>query len=153
MIKRIFLTVVILVLCTYGLFSIEAGLIGGRVTNPSHTLYGLSGTMGFIVPMIKFEVELYKMTDVAFPGFEKAATCAVKFRPKFGKFSPYAVAGFGAEFDKISFHSDEYDSFTFVGGGVHYYITGMISVRGDVRFLNYSGFNRTRLSAGVFIHF
>lgn len=153
MMKRITLTAVILVLCTYGLFSIEVGLIGGRVTNPSSNFYGLSGTMGFVIPMVKFEVELYKMSEVIFPGFENAAVAAVKFRPKFGKISPYAAAGFGAEFDTVSFDSEEYDSFTFVGGGVHYYITGMISVRGDIRFLNFSGFNRTRISAGVFFHF
>ncbi len=144
---------VVVSLCSVSSFAFEIGAIGGTITNPSHSVYGVSGGMGMLVPMIKFELELYRIHGAEFPEFSNVITGAVKFRPKLGKFSPYAVLGAGAEFDSLGFDFDDYAKFTFIGGGVHYNITGMLSLRGDVRFMNYSGYNRTRISGGLFIHF
>ncbi len=155
MMKKIAIfTVLSLVLAT-GLFSIELGLIGGNISNPSHGFYGLSSGSGFFVPMLKIEFELYRKTKTEDPEFANTASAGIKFRPGFGPFMPYAVVGVGAEFKKftLDFGKDKYDFFTFIGGGVHYKVAGMISLRADIRFLNFSDYNRTRLSAGVFFHF
>jgi hypothetical protein len=134
------------------LHSIEVGAIVGNISKPSRLNYGLSAGMGFLVPMVKFEIEVYRLANTEALELPNAITGGVKFRPKFGKFAPYAVVGFGAEFKRIGLDFDEYESFTFLGGGLHIFVTGMISIRGDVRFLSYSGYNRTRLSAGLFLH-
>jgi hypothetical protein len=147
-------TVVFLVFSyTVHLYSIEVGAIIGSINKPSRLNYGLSTSMGFLVPMVKFEIELYKKANTETPELPTAITGGLKFRPKFGKFAPYAVAGFGVDFKSISFDFDDYESFTFLGGGLHLFVTGMLSFRADLRFLNYSGYNRTRLSAGLFLHF
>lgn len=143
----------IFLLFSYGLFSFEAGITIGTITKPSRLNYGLSGGMGFLVPMVKFELEIYRKADTVAPEVQNAVTGGIKFRPKMGKFAPYAIVGFGTEFSGLGFDFDDYESFTFIGGGVHYYAAGMISLRADIRFLNYSGYNRTRLSAGLFFHF
>ncbi len=153
MIKKIFLVIFVFLVFTYGLFSFEAGITIGTISNPSRLNYGLSGGMGFLVPTVKFEMEIYRKADTAAPGMQNAAAVGFKFRPKFGKFAPYAIVGLGTDFAGLSFDFDEYESFTFIGGGVHYYLADMISMRADIRFLNYSGFNRTRLTAGLFLHF
>jgi len=138
---------------SYGLFSFEAGLTIGTVTNPSRTNYGLSGGMGFLVPMVKFEIEIYRKSDTEALDPKNAVTTGIKFRPRLGKFGPYAVIGIGTEFNSLGFDFDEYENFSFIGGGVHYYLAGIISLRADIRFLNYSGYNRTRFTAGLFFHF
>jgi hypothetical protein len=153
MIKKVLLLLIVLGLCSTGLSAFEVGLIGGTITNPNHSVYGVSGSMGFLVPMVKFELELYKIHGTEFPELPNAITGGIKFRPKLGKFAPYAVLGAGVEFDSLGFDFDDYEKFTFIAGGVYFYITGMISLRGDIRFHNYSGYNRTRLSAGIFFHF
>jgi hypothetical protein len=139
--------------CAGSLFSFEVGLIGGTISNPSHTVYGISGGSGMFVPMLKLEVEFVKVREPELLEYPNIMTLAVKFRPKLGKFSPYGMLGVGAAYDSFGFDFGEYDKFTFVGGGVHYYIAGMLSIRGDIRFMNYSGYNRTRLTGGVFVHF
>jgi hypothetical protein len=154
--KKIFILFVMtamLFMCSTALYSFEIGLIGGRLTKPSHNLYGVSGGMGMFVPMLKLEVEIYRLSGVDYFEYPNGVTIGIKFRPKLGKFSPYAVIGIGADFDTLGFQLDEYEKFTFIGGGVHFHVAGMLSLRGDVRFLNYTGYNRTRLTAGVFIHF
>ena len=153
MIKKLLVFIVIMLICSVGLFSFEIGLIGGTITEPSHSVYGLSAGMGFLIPMLKFEVEVFKVHEAEFPQLPNIITGGIKLWPKMGKFSPYAIVGIGTEFEKLEFDFDEYERFTFIGGGVHYSIAGMISLRADVRFLNYSGFNRTRLTGGIFIHF
>ena len=143
----------VLLVFSYGLFSFEAGVTIGNISNPSQTTYGLSGSMGFLVPMVKFEIEIYRKSDTDGLGLKNAASTGIKFRPKMGKFGPYAIIGVGSDFDKLGFDSDNYENFTFIGGGVHYYAAGIISLRADIRFLNYSGYNRTRFTAGLFFHF
>ena len=155
MVKKIAVFTVVFLVCSYAvhLHSIEAGAIIGSINKPSRLNYGLSASMGFLVPMVKFEIELYKKANTEAPELSNAITGGVKFRPKFGKFAPYAVAGFGVDFKSITLDFDDYESFSFLGGGLHLFVSGMLSLRADVRFLNYSGYNRTRLSAGLFIHF
>ena len=152
--KKMALFTVAIIVCSYAvhLHAIEVGALAGNITNPSRLNYGFSVGMGFLAPMVKFEIEAYRLADTEALELRNAITGGVKFRPRFGKFAPYAVVGFGAEFKRISLDFDKYESFTFLGGGLHIFVTGMISLRGDIRFLNYSGYNRTRLSAGLFLH-
>ncbi|MCP5046791.1 MAG: hypothetical protein GY940_06445 [bacterium] len=153
MIKKLLVFTVIILVCSSGLFSFEIGLIGGNITKPSHSVYGLSAGMGFLIPMIKFEIEVFKVHEAEAPQLQNIITGGIKLRPKMGKFSPYAIIGIGTEFEKLEFDFDQYEKFTFIGGGVHYNVAGMVSLRADVRFLNYSDYNRTRLTGGIFIHF
>ena len=136
-----------------GLFPVEVGIFAGTISNPSHSHYGLSAGLGFLVPLVKFEFELYRQSGTEDPELPNAITAGIKFRPKFGKFWPYAVVGVGTEFRHFSLDFNKYDSFTFLGGGIHYKIMAVLSLRADLRFLNYSEYNRTRLSAGLFAHF
>lgn len=129
-------------------YPMEMGVIGGTINKPSENFYGLSASFGFFVPLLKVEVEYWTMTD---RGWE-AVTSALKLRKKFGRIAPYAVLGVGAEFESFTLDNDKYDSFMFVGGGIHFSITELFSIRGDIRFLNFSGFNKTRLSVGLFLH-
>ena len=143
----------VFLLFSWGLFSFEAGVTIGTISNPSRMNYGLSGGMGFLLPTLKFEMEIYRKADTEELEMKNTAAVGIKFRPKLGKFAPYAIVGMGAEFSSLSFDSEKSESFTFIGGGVHYYLAGMISLRADVRFLNFPGFNRTRLTGGLFVHF
>ena len=151
--KRVVLLMIGCLFISSGLFSVEVGVFGGRVTNPSHSHYGLSAGLGFLVPLVKFEFELYRQSGLEDPELPNAVTAGIKFRPKFGKFWPYAVVGVGTEFKRFSLDFNKYESFTFIGGGIHYKVVAVMSLRADLRFLNYSLFNRTRLSAGLFFHF
>ena len=135
-----------------GLFPVELGLIGGTLTNPSHLTYGIGTSVGFFVPMVKLEFELCRKTKIEEPEPPNVATAAIKFRPKFGRLWPYAVVGVGAELKKI-FEFGDYETFTFVGAGVHYQMVAVVSLRADIRFLNFSDYNRTRISGGLFFHF
>ena len=159
MIKKSVCCVCLILICSIGLFSIEVGVNAGSISNPNHTTYGLSSAMGFLVPMIKFEVEYYKISGIKAPTgstapieFPNSLTGGVKLRPRLGAFAPYVVVGVGAEFEHFDFHFSQYKKFSFVGGGVHFFVTGMISLRGDVRLLHFHGYNRTRYTAGVFLH-
>lgn len=151
--KSIILLLMVLVIGVSRVSAIELGVLGGRVSNPGHLVYGFSGGTGLFIPLLKLEVEYCRLTkaeDVLQPN-----TCyaGVKIRPKFGAFSPYVVAGVGMDFERFNLHFSEHQKFSFIGGGLHYYIAGMFSLRGDIRILNYKDGNRTRISGGIFIHF
>jgi hypothetical protein len=150
--KKIVLLIIGALLFSSGLFPAEVGVFAGTITNPSHSHYGLSAGLGFLVPLVKFEFELYRQAGTEDPELPNAVTAGIKFRPKFGKLWPYAVVGVGTEFRRFSLDFKKYDSFTFIGAGIHYKMMAVISLRADLRLLNYSEFNRTRLSAGLFVH-
>jgi hypothetical protein len=144
--KFIFLTTCLLL--TLNISALDAGLIAGSINQPSSFCYGLSAGSGTIVPMLKFEFEGYRISE---PGLNNLSA-AVKFRPKFGSFAPYAVLGAGGEFAKLNFRFSEYSFYTMVGGGFHIFFTSMFSLRFDVRLLHFSDINKTRVSGGIFIH-
>jgi len=129
-------------------YALEAGLIAGSINQPSSFFYGLSAGTGAIVPMLKFEFEGCRISETG----GNSLSAAVKFRPKFGSFAPYALLGAGGEFEKLDFHFSEYRFFTFFGGGFHIFFTSMFSLRADLRFLNLPAADRTRISGGIFIH-
>jgi hypothetical protein len=129
-------------------FAFDAGLIGGSLRPPSSFFYGLSAGSGTIVPMLKLEFEGYRIRDTGW----NSVSAAVKFRPKFGSFAPYAVVGAGGEFEKLNFHFSSYRFYTMIGGGFHIFFASMLSLRFDLRFLHFSNLNMTRFSGGVFIH-
>jgi hypothetical protein len=151
--KRVVFGAIVGLLFSITLFPVEAGVFVGTVTNPSHMTYGLSGGMGFLLPLVKFEFELCRQSGTEDDEKPNTLSAGIKFRPKFGKFWPYAVVGVGTEFRRFSLDFNKFDTFTFIGGGIHYKLLAVLSLRADLRFLNYSEFNRTRLSAGLFVHF
>ena len=131
------------------IFALEAGLIAGSINQPPASFfYGLSAGSGAIVPMLKFEFEGYRIKE---PGWN-SLSAAVKFRPKFGSFAPYAVLGAGGEFEKLDFHFSEYRFYTMAGGGFHIFFSSLFSLRFDLRFLHFSDVNKTRISGGLFFH-
>ena len=144
--KTIFLTGCLLL--ALNVSALEAGLIAGSISQPSSFFYGLSAGSGIIVPMVKFEFEGYKIKESGL----NSLSAAVKFRPKFGSFAPYAFLGAGSEFEKLNFRFSEYSFYTMVGGGFHIFFSSMFSLRFDLRFLHFSDVDRTRISGGVFIH-
>jgi hypothetical protein len=157
MIKKLIpIMVMILVLGSGYAFGFEAGLTGGAMSKKidSGFHYGLAVTAGFLVPMVKFEFEVYKMKEnVATVATKDKALCfGVKFRPKLGSFAPYAIVGVGGEFDKFGLDFGDYHKFTFIGGGCHVFLMDMLSIRADIRAMHFKDMNKTRFSAGVFLH-
>ncbi|MGD2086025.1 MAG: hypothetical protein PVH61_07565 [Candidatus Aminicenantes bacterium] len=150
--KKIIIVTFLCLFFSTGLFSLELGVIGGNISNPSHLNYGLSGSFGFLIPMVKFEFEYTRQADAEELEYPNTFTGAIKFRPAFGRLMPYGVLGIGTDFRSFNLDFDEYESFTFIGGGIYYKMMAVFSIRADIRFLNFSGYNRTRLSAGIFIH-
>lgn len=128
--------------------ALEAGFVAGSIRQPSSFCYGLSAGMGLIVPMLKLEFEGYRIKESGW----NSLSAAVKFRPKFGRFAPYALLGAGSEFEKFNFRFSEYNFYTMIGGGIHIFFSSMFSLRFDLRSLHFSDFNQTRISGGVFIH-
>lgn len=128
--------------------ALDAGLIAGSISQPSSFCYGLSAGMGMIVPMIKLEFEGYRIKESGL----NSLSAAVKFRPKFGRLSPYVFLGVGSEFIKLNFHFSEYSFYTMTGGGLHIYFSSMFSLRLDLRFLRFSDVSQTRISGGIFLH-
>jgi hypothetical protein len=150
--KKIAILIIGCLFFSTGLYSVELGLIGGTITEPSHMNYGISAGMGLLVPLVKSEFELTRKVGAEEPEIPNTITGGIKFRPQFGKFWPYAVVGIGMEFRSIGFDFDDYEGFTFLGVGIHYKVMVVMSLRADIRFLNFSGYNRARFSAGVFFH-
>ncbi|MCK4835553.1 MAG: hypothetical protein KAT17_02905 [Candidatus Aminicenantes bacterium] len=128
--------------------SIELGLIGGNMSNPSELSYGFSGGFGLFIPLLKMEIEWSPLPESELNAF----SASIKLRPKFGKMSPFVVIGIGTEFEKLGFDFDQYDWFSLIGGGFHYYFNGFFSFRLDIRFQNFSDRNRIRIGLGVFFH-
>lgn len=148
MIKRILIFTTIFLVFSAAVFSIEMGLIFGSINKPSEAIYGFSAGSGMLVPLLKLEFEYYNLADRRY----EAVTIAVKVRKRFRKIAPYGVLGVGSEFDNITFDIDEYEPFFFVGGGIHYYIAGIFSIRADLRFQNFKDISKTRFSVGAFFH-
>jgi hypothetical protein len=145
--KRLFISIMALIL-SVNLMSVELGLIGGKMTNPSEFTYGLSGGSGLFFPLLKMEIEFTPLTE----SDANVLTASLKIRPKFGKFAPFAAVGAGVQFEKLNFDFGEYEFFTSIGGGLHMYFGGLFSIRLDVRFQNFSDRNRIRFGVGAFFH-
>lgn len=145
--KRLFVPAAVLLLALSAP-ALDLGLIAGSVSQPNSFFYGLSAGSGTVVPMLKFEFEGYRVAETGLNNL----SAAVKLRPKFGIFAPYALLGAGGEFAKLNFHFSEYEFYTFAGGGFHLFFTSMISLRADVRFIHLPEINRTRIGAGLFLH-
>ncbi len=128
--------------------AVDAGFIAGSLNQPSSFFYGLSAGAGAIVPMVKFEFEGYRIKEAGL----NSLSAAITLRPKFGSFAPYALLGVGSEFEKLNFRFSEYRFYTMLGGGFHIFFSSLFSLRFDLRFLNFSDVNKTRVSGGVFVH-
>ncbi len=144
--RALFLTAVFL-LC-HRVSALDLGLAAGSINQPAGFFYGLSLGSGTFIPMLKFEFEGCRIGETKM----NSLSAAVKLRPKFGIFAPYAVLGAGGEFARLNFHFSEYDFYTFVGGGFHLFFTSMISLCADLRFLKLPEVKKTRISGGLFIH-
>jgi len=146
--KRIVNFYLLFLLFSINIFAVEFGLIAGKNTEPSATTMGFSAGMGMLIPMVNFEFEMMKKTDVSL----KEMAVGVKIRKKIGGISPYVVIGAGTRFEKFSITFSGYDYYTYIGGGLHYHIIHFFSIRGDVRYQSYADFNNVRLSIGIFAH-
>lgn len=147
MIKKTCFFVALLFLCLNSI-ALDLGVIAGSISRPSSFTYGLSAGSGAIVPMLKFEFEGCRISETGW----NSLSAAIKIRPKFGVFAPYAVLGAGGEFEKLNFHFSDYNFYTFIGGGFHLFFTSMFSLRADLRFLHLPDADRVRISGGFFIH-
>jgi len=147
MTKKIYCFAALLFLCLNA-HALDLGVIAGSISQPSSFFYGLSAGSGTIIPMLKFEFEGCRISETGW----NSLSAAVKFRPKFGIFAPYAVLGAGGEFEKLNFKFSDYNFYTFIGGGFHLFFTSMVSLRADLRFLHLADADRTRISGGIFIH-
>jgi len=129
--------------------AINLGVMAGTTSKPTQSFWGFSGQMGLIVPTLKLEIEWMRQN-----GGEggNVLLAGIMFRPKFGSISPYGVLGVGTEFDTITFQFNRYNSFSFLGFGVHLFLMDILSIRADCRFLTFSERNRFRISAGLFVH-
>ncbi len=145
--KGIFICLFLLIISNYA-FSVEFGLLAGRNTTSSKTTLGFSAGMGFFIPMVKFEFEMMKQSEAEFKEFG----VGVKIRKKIGNFAPYVVIGAGTKFNDFSIIFSGYDYFTYIGGGMHYYIFYIFSLRFDLRYQSYNDKNNIRLSVGIFAH-
>ena len=147
-IKKLFLLILLLFSISNFVLPVEFGFLAGKNTKPSDTTLGFSAGTGLIIPMVKLEFELMKQNDAEL----NVAGVGIKIRKKVGKFAPYAVIGAGTRFDKFSITFSGYDYFTYIGGGTHFYILQLFSLRFDVRYQSYSEENNVRFSVGIFAH-
>lgn len=154
--KKVLLTVLLMGVGAGWISAVEVGVNAGYMSNTpgSGWCYGFSGSTGLIIPMVKLELEWYKQSqsDTSPVLSDKGICLGVKLRPQWGSLAPYGIIGLGWEFGTLGFDFDEYTSFTFFGGGVHLYLSRMISLRGDLRFMSFSSFSRVKVSAGLFFH-
>lgn len=146
--RKCCLFILVLTVSVSALFSFDLGIIGGVNTDPTHFIIGFSGSAGLLFPMMSFEFEIYNVVKSDY----KTMTGGIKFRPKLGKISPYGVIGFGTEYLKFNFKFSEYRGFSYIGGGLHFFMSDMFSVRCDVRFTHFSQRNDARISGGLFLH-
>jgi len=128
--------------------ALDLGAIAGSQSDANGFVFGLSLGSGTVVPLLKLEFEGMRLPDAG----GNALSAALKLRPKFGAFAPYAVLGAGAEFARLNLHFGDYGFYTFIGGGFHYFLAAMFSLRADIRFLNLPAGGKTRLSGGLFLH-
>ncbi len=129
--------------------ALNLGFMAGTVSKPSRTFWGVSGQMGMIVPALKLELEWMR-----FPEDEMFNLHAgIMFRPKTGKFSPYGVLGVGTSYDKIGNMFKRDNNYVYFGFGSHLFLISLLSVRADLRFLNYKDDHYFRISGGLFVHF
>lgn len=147
-IRKIIPFFILVILLTVNSIAVEFGLIAAKNTEPSATTLGFSAGAGLFIPMVKFEFEMMKQTDISF----KEMAVGVKIRKKVGSIAPYVVIGAGTRYEKFSITFSGYDYFTYIGGGLHYYILHLFSLRADVRYQSYSDVNNVRLSIGIFAH-
>jgi hypothetical protein len=148
MIKKICLLTLILSLFTVAASPIELGIIGGSIDHPSETVYGFSVGSGFMIPLLKFEAEYYNLTERKW----EALTVGIKVRKRIGNIAPYGILGAGAEFKNLTFKFSNHEYFFFVGGGLHFFVGSVLSVRADLRFQNFSDQTKTRFTVGLFFH-
>jgi hypothetical protein len=137
-----------LLIFSFQAWSIELGLMGGKMGTPSELGYGISSGFGLFIPLLKTEIEWFRLSESQ----RNAFSVSVKLRPKLGKFSPFVAVGVGTEFKKIGFDFDSFDWFSLIGGGIYYYFSGLFSFRLDFRFQNFSDRSRLRIGLGVFFH-
>jgi hypothetical protein len=146
--KKIIIIIGVFFLATLPGIAYDLGIIGGISSKPNKLTIGFSGSMRLIVPGLKMEFELFKKIEST----TKILSGGIKFNPKIGKISLYGILGVGTEFEKLNFQFSEYRAFTFMGFGVHLYLMDMMSLRGDMRFYNFSDINRNQFSLGLFLH-
>ena len=146
--KRTILPLLLLAAGSISLYSLEAGFIAGRLSADSANFYGLSAGSGIFIPMTRLEFEGYRLSGMTM----NALTAGIAFRPKLGRVAPYMILGAGAEFEKLNFHFSGYHTFTFLGGGFHFFLAPILSLRFDIRFTHSQDANGTRLSGGIFLH-
>lgn len=148
MIKKKILILSLIIVCGLCLSGYDLGVIGGALSKPNKMFVGFSGSMRLIVPTLKIEFELFKIIDSE----NNIISGGIKFNPKLGKISLYGMLGVGTEFEKINFDFSHYRAFTFLGFGAHLYLMDMLSLRGDMRFYNFTDVTRSRISFGIFLH-
>lgn len=130
------------------LSALNLGLHCGVIGKPATITYGLSLETGLLIPFCKLEFEGAKRIDTE----EKHISAAILFNPRFRTIRPYISFGLGTEFKRLDLHFNRYRGFSFFGGGVHFYFSELLSLRFDLRRLNYGDLSRLRLSAGLFAH-
>jgi hypothetical protein len=135
--------------CCTRIQAIEAGIHAGLVTRPNTANAGLSITMGFIVPLLRFECEYFNIYDVN----RKSLNGGIRFMPKLSHVAPYLILGLGTEFAKINFDFKDYAGYSFLGGGLHIFMIEFMSLRLDCKYLNYRHFDRIKFSGGLVFHF
>jgi len=145
--KGFFLTAIALA-TTLTMNAYDLGVIGGFLSQPGEAVLGFSGGMRLIVPGLKLELEVFEVAKSP----DHFMSAGIKFNPKVGKIGLYGMLGVGTDFEKLNFDFSQYRAFTFLGFGIHVYLVEILSLRGDVRFYNYSDINRNRISAGLFLH-
>lgn len=128
--------------------AVELGVIGGPMTNPQSFAYGFSVGSGMILPILKIEFEGFRVINET----DNILTAGIKLRPKLGKIAPYGIIGAGVRFQRLNFDFNAYRFFTFFGGGLHFYVADMLSLRLDIRWLDHGEDNRFRFSVGLFLH-
>ena len=146
--KKLFILIIIILFMSSLLFSVEFGFLAGKNTEPSNTTLGFAAGMGLLIPMVKFEFELMKQNNTDL----KAIGVGIKIRKKIGSLAPYVVIGAGTRFEKFSITFSNYDYYTYIGGGTHFYVLPLLSLRFDVRYQSYRDTNNVRLSVGAFAH-
>jgi len=149
--KKILRVGLLVLLSCNSLVAMELGVFAGSLSNPGTFVYGLSLSGDFLLPMLKIENEGMIMNGTGL----KTLSAAIKLQPPIGIFSPYALFGFGVNFEKLDFEFSKYITYSLVGGGCFLRIAPVASLRFDMRRQYYAKVDlvRWRFSGGIFLNF
>jgi len=140
--------IIILIFCFITLFpnsskATELSIFTGMEKN-EYNVWGLYANWGFL-PFISSEIEYCSNNETT----QKYYSLGVSSKFKISVFAPFARAGIGLKSKKISL--SDLNFFYYIGGGLKFYITPLLGLKGGLTYLNEKKTSYNRFYAGIFV--